>query len=86
VTYEVRFDKTAAKALSKLDRQVRLRVTGVVETLARDPRPPAATPLRGDSSLWRIRTGDYRIVYTIRDHELVVLVVKIGHRRDVYGR
>jgi mRNA interferase RelE/StbE len=86
VRYEVRFDPAAAKALSKLDRPIRLRVTGVIETLAQDPRPPAATQLRGDTSLWRIRTRDYRIVYAIQDRALLVLVVKIGHRRDVYDR
>jgi len=86
VTYEVRLDPSAARALSKLDRAIRLRVTGVIEMLAQDPRPPAATQLKGDTSLWRIRTGDYRVVYTIQDRALLVLVVKIGHRRDVYER
>jgi mRNA interferase RelE/StbE len=86
VKYEVRFDPVAAKALSKLDRPIRLRVAGVIETLAQDPRPPAAAQLRGDTSLWRIRAGDYRIVYVIQDRVLLVLVVKIGHRRDVYER
>ncbi len=80
--YEVRFDPAAARALAKLDRQIRLRVAGVIEALAHDPRPPAATQLRGDTSLRRVRTGDYRIVYTIQDRALVVLVVKIGHRRE----
>ena len=49
-----------------------------------NPRPPGARKLRGESELWRVRVGDYRILYSIEEARLVVLVVKIGHRREVY--
>jgi mRNA interferase RelE/StbE len=52
--------------------------------LAADPRPFGVKKLSADEDLFRIRVGDYRIIYQIRDKELIVLVVKIGHRREVY--
>ena len=57
-----------------------------IDLLASDPGPPAARPLVGGAGEWRVRTGDFRIIYEIHDAELVVLVVKVGHRRDVYER
>lgn len=75
------------KALRRIDRAHRLRVVGAIELLALNRRPPGATLLRGEPrGLWRVRVGDYRIVYTIDDGALVVLVLRIGHRRDVYER
>jgi mRNA interferase RelE/StbE len=52
--------------------------------LAQNPRPPGCIKLSGPSSLWRIRVGDYRVVYQIQDQQLIVLVVTVAHRRDVY--
>jgi len=57
-----------------------------IELLAIDPRPPAATRLVGGSGEWRVRTGNYRIVYEINDNELVVLVLRMGHRREICDR
>lgn len=85
MTYRVEFEASAAKALSKLDRPMQNRLRGVIELLAIDPRPPAATKLVG-VDLWRVRTGDYRVVYAIEDDQLLVLVVKVAHRREVYDR
>jgi len=55
-----------------------------MEALTRNPRPHGVKKLSGEQNLYRIRAGDYRIIYQIRDKELVVLVLKLGHRRDVY--
>lgn len=60
------------------------RIIRRLETLEGDPRPPGSRKLGGKADLWRIRVGDYRIVYRVEDAVLVVLVVRIGHRRDVY--
>ena len=54
--------------------------------LGNDPRPPGVKALVGEAGLWRIRVGDYRVVYEINDTELIVLVVRIAHRSDVYRR
>jgi len=59
-------------------------VTEALAVLRDDPRPPGCVKLTGADDLWRIRVGQYRVVYTIRDDELLVLVVRVAHRRDVY--
>ncbi len=84
VTYRITFAPSAARQLRKLDPQVRRRVQAAVELLANEPRPPAAIRLVGGSGEWRVRTGDYRIVYEIQDAQLLVLVLRVGHRREVY--
>lgn len=82
--YAVSIAPRAARQLRRLDPTARRRVQAVIELLAADPRPPAARQLVGGAGEWRVRTGDYRIVYDIHDKELLVLVVAVGHRRDVY--
>lgn len=84
--YEVALTPAAARQLRKFDPQVRRRVQAAIELLATDPRPPAATRLIGGTGEWRVRTGDYRIVYEIEDKRLLVLVLSVGHRREVYQR
>jgi len=83
--YRVELRPAAAKALRKLDPQVRHRVQGAIALLAQDPRPPGARALQGRSGL-RVRVGDYRITYTMVDDVLLVAVVTLGHRRDSYDR
>ena len=85
MAYEVRFARPVAKELRRLDRREAKRVVEAVEALADDPRPTGAEKVQGSPYL-RIRVGNYRIVYEVRDEELVVLVVKVGHRREVYRR
>jgi len=82
--YDVQVDRAAAKLLRKLDRPVQARLVAVIATLAHDPRPAGVVALAGHPGLLRIRVGGYRVVYTVDDAVLVVLVVHIGHRRDVY--
>jgi mRNA interferase RelE/StbE len=84
--YAVRYDPRAAKELGKLDRQVARRIVSAIDALREQPRPPGARPLVGYPGLWRIRIGDYRVVYAIKDAELVVLVLRIAHRSGVYRK
>ena len=84
--YRVTLSPAAARELKKLAPDSRRRIQAVIELLAGDPRPPAAKPLVGGAGEWRVRTGDYRILYEIRDQELLILVLRVGHRRDVYRR
>jgi mRNA interferase RelE/StbE len=84
VTYAIEIAPAASRQLRKLDPQTRRRIQAVVELLSENPRPPAATQLVGGMGEWRVRTGDYRVIYEIEDDRLVVLVVRVGHRRDVY--
>ena len=83
MAYEVRFARPVAKELRRLDRREAKRVVEAAEALTDDPRPSSAQTVRGTRYL-RIRVGNYRVIYEIRDEELVVLVVKVGHRREVY--
>lgn len=84
MTYRISLAPPAARQLRKFDPQTRRRIQAVLELLATEPRPPAATRLVGGAGEWRVRTGDYRIIYEIRDDLLLVLVLRVGHRRDVY--
>lgn len=82
--YAVHFKPAAERALRKLEKRDRRRLFERAAKLADDPRPEDAVKLRGADDLWRVRVGDFRIIYTIEDDILLALVVKAGHRRDVY--
>jgi mRNA interferase RelE/StbE len=82
--YDVTYAKAAARALRRLDRPVQRRLLDAIDHLGDDPRPPGTKALQGGGGLLRIRIGDYRVVYAVEDDRLVVLVVTLGHRRDVY--
>lgn len=86
MSYEVSLAPAAARQLRKSDPQVRRRVQAAIDLLADEPRPPRATRLVGGAGEWRVRTGDYRIVYEIKDDRLLVLVLSVGHRREIYRR
>lgn len=86
MTYRVEVAPAAVRQLRKLNPDARRRVQAAVELLADQPRPSAAKKLVGGDGEWRVRTGDYRIIYEIRDDALLVLVVAVGHRRDIYQR
>jgi mRNA interferase RelE/StbE len=84
VTYRIEVAPAAVRHLRKLDPPTRRRIQAVIELLATEPRPPGAKRLVGGEGEWRVRTGDYRVVYEIRDDALVLLVLAVGHRREVY--
>jgi mRNA interferase RelE/StbE len=71
------------RALKRVDQKDRARIHAAIALLAQNPRPPAARALQGRAGL-RVRAGDYRIIYTVEDEVLLVVVVTVGHRRDVY--
>jgi mRNA interferase RelE/StbE len=82
--YPIEFAPTAYRQFSKLDAAARKRIAPFIDALSEDPRPAGAKRLVVGEELWRVRVGIYRVVYAIEDDRLVVLVVKVGHRRDVY--
>lgn len=82
--YQVEFASRAQRMFRNLTADVQRRLDPAIQALSQDPRPPGCKKLSGEEFLWRIRVGDYRIVYQIQDNELLVLVVKVGHRRDIY--
>ncbi len=83
--YALEFTPKALRALRKLDRLVVARIREATEALRAEPRPAGAKVLTGMHGVLRIRVaGDYRVLYTVDDNKLVVLVVDAGHRRQVY--
>ncbi len=82
--YQVQLKASVEKAYAKLPDKAKKRIAGRLRSLEDDPRPPGVKKLEGADGLYRIREGDFRIVYTIEDGILLVLVLKIGDRKDVY--
>jgi len=82
--YRVEISKKAAKDLRAIDRKWIPRIVATIETLESDSRPAGCKKLVGSDHTYRLRIGDYRVVYDIHDETLIVLVVRIRHRRDVY--
>jgi mRNA interferase RelE/StbE len=86
VTYRIQWRPRARKAFLSLDKPVRCRVGEAVDALAADPRPAAAKMITGAHGVLRIRIGDYRVLYTIDEGQLIVLVLDAGHRSEIYER
>ena len=83
--YRIELRPVAVKALRQVQPQERERIRGAIALLGSDPRPPGAKAPQGRDVL-RVRVGNYRIIYTIQDDVLLIVVVTLGHRRDVYER
>jgi mRNA interferase RelE/StbE len=84
MNYEVQIAPGAKREIKKLPREVSLKITLAINELATNPRPMGVTKLRGEDDLYRIRVGDYRVIYQVHDDVLIVLVLAFGHRREVY--
>lgn len=82
--YCVIIPNSVRKTLEALEEPLRVRIIRRLDALASNPRPRGAAKLTNQDNIFRLRAGDWRIVYEVRDAELVVLLVKIGHRREVY--
>jgi mRNA interferase RelE/StbE len=82
--YAVNFSRTASKEIDALPAKTALRVVEAIGGLGIQPRPPGCKKLSGNESVWRIRIGDYRVIYEIHDANCTILVTRVRHRRDVY--
>jgi mRNA interferase RelE/StbE len=82
--YSVLYDPEAFKELSNLDKSTARRIVTAISQMSAEPRPAGVRALVGFPGLFRIRVGDYRIVYTVKDAELIVLVLRVAHRSVVY--
>ncbi len=82
--YQILFNKKYLKELKRVPKSDRLKIKEKVIGLAENPRPQGCKKLQGIHSKYRIRCGDYRIVYTIEDHKLFIHVIDVGHRRFIY--
>ena len=85
MSYEIGFKPSALREIRKLEEPTRQGIVSEIELLADNPRPDGCKKLKGESNLYRIRVlGNYRVVYEIQDRKLIITVVKVGHRRDIY--
>ena len=82
-SYSVRFKSSVKKDLRSIQKQDVLRILKALEGLAEDPRPSNSKPLTGRDA-WRLRIGQYRAVYTIHEEEILIEIIKVGHRKNVY--
>jgi len=81
--FEIQFRASVEKELKKIPQKDQIRILQSIALLSSDPHPPASKKLSGQDR-YRLRQGDYRILYEIFDQQLVIVIVKVGHRRDVY--
>jgi mRNA interferase RelE/StbE len=82
--YRILLERAAEKDLARLAAGIYARVIAAIQTLARNPRPPGCRKLAGSKNDWRIRVGDYRVIYEIADEIRIVRVNRVRHRREVY--
>ena len=84
MNYSIVIERPARKQLDKLDHQTYERIKTAINDLQTDPRPFGYAKMEGQEDLFRIRVGDWRVIYAIQDRKLIVLVVRVGHRSQVY--
>ena len=82
--YTLEFTASAAREFRALDRQTQRRISTKVSELVNDPLPAGVRKFQGEEDHWRIRVGDYRVIYRVEKCRVVIVIVKIGHRREVY--
>lgn len=84
MTYSVELSRSAYKALKNIPHADAKKIRDKIEKLKKEPLPHGCEKLEGNDDLYRIRSGDYRVIYQIFNKRLIILIVKIGHRREVY--
>ena len=83
--FELEYTKAARKDLRKLDQVPRARIGEAIDGLASDPHPPGSRKMIGSEALFRIRVGDYRVIYEVRNEVLTIFIIKVGHRKNIYS-
>jgi mRNA interferase RelE/StbE len=84
VLYDVHWKESAKKELKNLDKQIIKRLLENITQLAENPRPLTCKKLQGADNLYRVRVGDYRVVFSIDDKVLIIEIIRVGHRRKIY--
>jgi len=85
-SYRVEFEPAALRQLRKMTAQARAQIAPVIDALATNPRPSGVKKMSGVASLYRVRVGDFRIIYTVDDGALLVVIITVGNRREVYKK
>ncbi|TVQ03061.1 MAG: type II toxin-antitoxin system RelE/ParE family toxin [Balneolaceae bacterium] len=84
MSWKVEIERNAQKALKKIPNPYKSNLIKTIDSLTEDPRREGCRKLKGQSELWRIRVNTYRIIYQIKDNQLRILIIRIGHRSDIY--
>ncbi len=84
MAYEIIIKPSAEKSFARLEKALQIKIIKAIENLAVNPRPQGFKKLKSLTELYRIRVGDYRIIYSIDNNVLIITVVKIGHRKEIY--
>jgi mRNA interferase RelE/StbE len=84
--YQVIIQTSAQKQLKSLPVEISTRIESKIDVLVNEPRPDGCRKLKGKSNRWRIRVGDYRIIYSIDDENLTLYILTVAHRREVYDK
>ena len=82
--YQIKYKKSVDKELRIIPAQTRKLIASKILRLANEPRPNGVSKIRGSDNLYRLRSGEYRVIYRIEDNDLTILIIKIGHRREIY--
>ena len=83
-SYNILISATAEKALKKIPKKDRIKIIELIQTLAITPLPQGVRKLLGEQNIYRIRQGNYRVIYELRNKKLIILILKIGHRKNIY--
>ena len=81
--YRIIVKRSVLKALKKVPREAQIKIAGAIQSLANNPRPAQSLKLV-DSIYCRIRCGNYRVIYEVQDDKLIIIILKVGHRKDIY--
>ena len=81
--YTLQYKKAVAKELKKLPQKTRTTIVGKILALSKNPQPHGAVKLQGSTNIYRIRHSGYRVVYSVNNNELIILVIRVAHRREV---
>ena len=84
--YDIEVKKSAAKVLKKIPKADQKRIINKIDSLATQLPDPKTTKMKGNNPFHKIRVGDYRVIYEIQDEILLILIIKIGHRKDIYKK
>ncbi len=85
-SYRIEWKRSASKELKKLDKPVIPRIMKLVESLAENPHPPGSRKITGSQNAFRVRTGNYRVIYSVFEDVLTIQIVRIAHRKEVYRK
>jgi len=84
MAYRIEIKRSARKEMQTLPRREQRRIAAAIEALAEQPRPSGVRKIIGADDLYRLRVGDYRVVYQICDRKLIVIIIRVAHRKDIY--